>query len=630
MVQFIFPLLYFLTATAFFVLLFKKKFGKILPLTLMITTFTYFFSQVFFKTFLVGFLFNILFVVLFFFGIFYLVKTKKDTCEFRSNFFTKGFYAFIIIYTLIFLFDYNRLFTMWDEYSHWGEMVKEMFRLDRFYSVSSSTLMAHKDYPPMVSLFELFYCHLSGGYSELSLIKSIHLLCLSFLIPSIFESNENYDKKKFFIKVLFMSLGSFLIFLLFDGHHILNTIYIDYFLVVLVSYLLFVIFSSDDLTRPFTILILMTGFSFLLLTKQMGLPFYLMCLFLYCFELVSKEKGRIKGIFTKEKVVKIVGIISLLILFPLFLWKSWNSYTNSLKIDKQFELSDIPITELKDILINGKGEEYQQEIVSRYFEAIKKQSISTSYVPITYGSGILLVILLLLLECYLFRNKIKKRKFIELMITLFIGSIGYFLVMLILYVFSFGEVEGLALASFNRYMPTYLLIGLSISYMIFIYYDSRYSKNSFKSYLILIIILILLQTPSNLKSLIPKVRKTPMNDYQYHASMIEKKTEPFAKVFLLVQNSEGDYQYAVKYYMNPRITNLTNFSFPVENITNYQEYFHHYIKNELVKYDYLYIVRMDDVVKEKYDFLLKDYNLVENKVYKIVYKKGNLELIEKD
>ena len=68
------------------------------------------------------------------------------------------FPIFFILFFFIFLFDYNRGFTHWDEMSHWGPMVKENLRLNQLYSTAESKLQAHKDYPPMIALFETAWC----------------------------------------------------------------------------------------------------------------------------------------------------------------------------------------------------------------------------------------------------------------------------------------------------------------------------------------------------------------------------------------------------------------------------------------------------------------------------------------
>ena len=627
--SFILPLIYFVLANITTIIITKKSFGKVLPLTIMISSFTLFFSQVLFSTFLVGFVVNILLAL---FSIGYIIITKykkKDLTQLKNNFLTKGFYAFILIYIAIFIFDLNRSFTVWDEYSHWGVMVKEMFRLDKFYSVSASTLMAHKDYPPIISIFELFYCKLIGNYREPYLIRALHLLSLSFFIPAICEEENKCQKVKFAIKIGLIITSVFLTFLLFDGHGIINTIYTDYILAMIVSYILYIVVTEKNLTSNFTVIILSISSCFLLLTKQMGFPLYLMVLFIYFLENTLKNKSSKLKNTKKIKPITFLKILILLIIIPLLIWKCWSNYTESLGIKGQFELADLNILELKDIITKTKGEKYQYEVVNKYPKALINTNITTSYIKLTYISSIILTIIIFLIESNFMKDIIKKRKFTEIIVTLLIGSIGYSFVMFILYLFSFGEIEGPSLASFNRYMPTFRLIGLSLSLMLFFYNDTFKDKEGkvLKRLLILTAFLLLVQSPQNIRKLTPKVKKTPENLYEYHAKKISKKTEEDSKIFLIAQNTDGDYQYAIKYYMNPRLTNLSHFSFP-KDLENYKDYFEKYLNDYILEFDYLYIVSIDEETKEKYDFLFKDNSLETEKIYKITNNKDKIKLKE--
>lgn len=627
MVSFLFPLVYFLLSNAFFVYLLKKSFGRVLPLTMIISSLSYFFSQVLLKTFLIGFFINLLFAIVF---IILILRDKikgKDLTFFKGNYFTKGLYLFFILYLFVYIFDFNRCFTVWDEYSHWGVMVKEMFRLDHFYSIPESTLMVHKDYPPIISIFELFFCHLSGGYKEPYLIRGLHLLSLSLFIPVACYHDSCENKLKIFVKTILLVTSVFLLFLLFDGHNIINTIYTDYIMAILVSYLLAIILFSEDSLSYFHIMNLSLGFIFLILTKQMGFPLYLMALFLYLLDTFVRYQKNKKKELSKRFLFKLICVFLLLVVLPLLIWKGWSSYIDSLDIERQFELSDLNIMELKNIVDKTGGEEYQQKIVSNYLNALGKESITNSYIPLTYFGCLLFIVVILFIECFYYKKQLEKRKFIEVIITLIIGSFGYAFVMLILYVFSFGEVEGLALASFNRYMPTYILIGLSLCYMIFIYGEDNKNSNSnqLKYHIVLVILLLLFQYPSNIRKLLPKVKKTPINPYMYHASKISEKTESNSKIFLIVQNSGGDYQFAVKYYMNPRTTNLKYFSFPIDNIEDYKAYFDNNIKNYMVEFDYLYVITINDEIWNKYDFILKDNNIEKEQVYKIINQEKELK-----
>ena len=114
----------------------KRSFGKCIPITLFLTAFSLYISQFLFHTFHIGFFINLLFPVAFILLLFIKYK-KKELTEFKRLFFSNGFYSFIIIYIFIYIFDFYRVFTKWDEFSHWGVMVKEMIRLDKFYSVNN-------------------------------------------------------------------------------------------------------------------------------------------------------------------------------------------------------------------------------------------------------------------------------------------------------------------------------------------------------------------------------------------------------------------------------------------------------------------------------------------------------------
>ena len=165
-ISFLSILSYFLLANLSTVIISNKKFGKCLPLTLMSLAFLLFFSQIIFKTFSIGFYIGIVYALLSIVYLFYKRKDKKILKEVKENYLTPSFYSFITILILITILDFNRTYSHWDEFSHWGEMLKEMIRTDKFYSATTSVLQAHKDYPPILQLFELYVIKLGGVYKE--------------------------------------------------------------------------------------------------------------------------------------------------------------------------------------------------------------------------------------------------------------------------------------------------------------------------------------------------------------------------------------------------------------------------------------------------------------------------------
>lgn len=603
------PLIYFILTNGLFVLLFNKSFGKCIPITLIISTFTLYISQFLFKTFNIGVIINILFPFIFLLLIF--IKRKKENVQvFYKNFFSNGFYIFLVIYICIYIFDFYRVFTKWDEFSHWGVMVKEMYRLDRFYSVKQSTLMVHKDYPPIIQLFEFFYSKLCGGYKEAYLERAIHLLNLSFFIPLVSEKEQS--KKQVLLKTLLITISIFMIYLLFDRHNIINTIYVDYTMAITTAYLLATISIEKDLFQKFTIINLSLGLTFLLLIKQMSLPLYAMILFLFIMNILLKEKGKR---LSKENLKKLCKIAILLIMIPILTMKSWNCYIEKLKIEKQFDLKDIKIMELKSINNGTKGEKYQQQSIKNYFRAIKTENMTTSYLHITYLECFIITIVLLYVLWSLNKKTISKQQIILIGITLTLGYIGYSFVMLILYVFSFGPIEGPSLASFERYMPTFVLICLSLIFMLFIYNNK--TKKDLHKLVMLTAILILIQSPLSINKCYPRIKKSQMSGFEKLANSIKEKTKNKSKIYVIAEDSVGDYQFYIKYYLGDKTTNLVYFDLPVKDIENYEDYYNQNIKEYMLKFDYLFLAKLNKEFKEKYSFLFENNTIEEGNLYKI-------------
>lgn len=618
--SFFIPIIYFILANGLIVILSNKNFEKCLPITIMLSTFTLYASQLLFKTFKIGFLINILLPVAFL--LIFLKKYRiKEIADFKTKFFSNGFFLFIIIYICIYFFDLHRVFTKWDEFSHWGVMVKEMYRLDRFYTIKASTLMAHKDYPPIIQLFELFYSKLSGGYKEAYLEMAVHLLNLSLFIPFISKIKPN-NKKKWLLKTIIIITSIFLIYLLFDRHNIINTIYVDYTMSIATAYLLATIIIEKDLFDNFTIINLSIGLCFLLLIKQMSLPLYLMVIFLFTISVIIKRKS---SLVLKTNIKDILKVILLIIIIPIFIMKTWNNYVDQLKIEKQFNLKDIKISELKDISNGKSSKKYQQKSLNNYLKAIRKENMTTSYISTSYLNWAIITLILLYLLWYFNKKEFLKHQMSSIIVTITIGYIGYFFVMLLMYVFSFDSIEGPNLASFDRYMPTYILICLSLLFMLFISIYSN-KKGLLKKLVVILIILITIQSPSSIRKCYPRIMKAKDNGFKILADKIKTKTKNGSKIYIIAEDSVGDYQYYIKYYLDDKTTNLRYFNFPTENIDNYEEYYNKNIKEYMLKYDYLYLAKLNEEFKEKYQFLFKEDKIEEGNLYKI--KSPSMELIK--
>lgn len=613
MIRFLIPLVYILFANASSVCIFKKKFLKLLPLTLLLSVFPLFLSGLIFSSFTIGIIINLLYALYF---AFYIVKNKKNQKvleEFKKNYFTVGIAVFFVLYLFLFIYDYNRNFKGWDEFSHWGVMLKEMFRIDNFYTVKDSTLLVHKDYPPFLQLFEFFFLKLSGGFSESGAIMSVHLLefsiILSFisekLVPNVKNILKTAGKTLLIIGIILMTI------LLFDMHTIMNSIYNDYILSILVAYVMILIMSEKDKTSNSLLFTMSVVSVFLLLTKQVSIAFYMMILFFYAICSYKKIK------LDKKTVIKLVV---LLIVVPLLFYESWSMFVDRFDIIKQFKISDIKFGELYDVFFNASNAKHV--IVTNYVHTIFNVPITVfNLFDMTYFNSFILYSLLVLI--FAIKNtKYTKKDMLKYYITILIGFVGYSFLMLILYIFCFGG-EGYTLASFNRYMDTYLLIEYLSLFILFMKCNEE--KLKVIPYVIVFLAVTLTIQNTYFEKIKPTYSKKNITSEEGVANAIVEKVGEGKKVYLLGQNTDGFYQFAVKYYANPIVTNFYHYNLDT-TCEDCKQLFDAKIKNYMSEFEYLYVLNTTDEVKEKYDFVFS--NIENGKIYKIIYSNDKIELEE--
>ena len=409
----------------------------------------------------------------------------------------------------------------------------------------------------------------------------------------------------FIIPTLFILITSIL-----DLHKIVNTIYVDYIMALLVAFNLFYSFKIKNNYNKFNILMLLLSSSFLILIKQMGLPLYLMI----CFYLVGSLFIEKKDILKKEKInyfiknIKRICLFFMLLCIPLLVNYSWNKYISKFNLEKQFEVKNIKISELYDVYKGVNIEEYKSLTMNNFLDAITSKNLTVISLKLNYIY--LMIISYVLLYFSLKKCDFNLRKLIY--VTFFLGLIGYTFVMLNLYVFLFGPFEGPSLASYDRYMATYILIILYFIYFIFIINN----EDKLKSKIILTIFLSLILFPTNLYDIRPAVRKHQKNAYEIHSDFIRKYVKDNDKVFLISQNGSGDSQFYIKYYVGPITTNLNNFVFNTNDDIDYNKMYDEIYINDIKDYDYLYIVNVDENFIEKYGYLFEE-KIKEGNIYKI-------------
>ena len=188
-------LFYIFLYTSLLCIITNKKFGECLPFSFIISALIVYIGG-FLNDLRIGLI--ILLILPFVLIVLLFLKKKVNHKEYLKLIITPAFFVYIILSILIFIYHRYTTLNNFDEFAHWGVMIKEMFRLNKFYCVNESNLIAHKDYPPFLTIIQYIFLKLSRSYSEPSLYQSTSLFTFSLFMPLI-------DKYKKVLPILFIS-----------------------------------------------------------------------------------------------------------------------------------------------------------------------------------------------------------------------------------------------------------------------------------------------------------------------------------------------------------------------------------------------------------------------------------------
>ena len=363
----------------------------------------------------------------------------------------------LIIFTalsLILLFlNYGKLLASWDEFSHWGDVVKMMTTLNVL-STSPASDSLFPEYPPAMALFQYFaeklYMLITGSrMAEWLLYYSYQLFMFSLYFPLIKKLNLKKLSSYLYLAVLFLLPTVF-------QHEVYSKIYIDPFLSSAFAVLLGTIVLSQEHNTLYYIKV----FSFLALltiTKTLGI---LLAVIAFIVFIIYEPQKKIDSF-------KLFGFLSVLI--PALSWQ--------INVKLSASKAAFNLAEIKSV-----SSEYSSAVLGRYFKLLTSNTYTSSEALCPQLPFILFFIIIigaLFLSLYLHgkeRPICKKRNFtlftiLLLFDILFIIGLGFAYV----YVFSSSEAETMTEAS--RYINNLLMADSLLS--VFCFISLADAKNKF-------------------------------------------------------------------------------------------------------------------------------------------------------
>lgn len=373
------------------------------------------------------------------------IKDKKEK-EFIKKLFTPGLLVYIIFWNISIYLNRGRVLSSWDEFSHWGLIVKNMFHFDS-YGTNPETILLFRGYPPFTAIFEYFFLQIKQVFIESDIIIAMNILYSSLVLP-IFH---NIDWKKGLSKLLIY------IPLLFVMPTVLNkdfytTIYVDTILGVFMAYVLYSYFLYKEEKVKYISIGL--GIIALPLIKSAGTGLAIFIFLIILIDLLCYQKIYKTGKANIKKYILILGIIILCLLLGKYSWDIHLKITNT---KEAWNISSITFENITKLL-SGEGKEYQYTVVKNFIKNFFATPLNISIGSMTSLGMILVYILYSIFMISTIKKSgiedSKKYKIVSLM--LIICYILYLLSLMVLYIFTYSEYEAVRLASYDRYSYIFL------------------------------------------------------------------------------------------------------------------------------------------------------------------------------
>ena len=589
-VSYFMPLLFILGISLFNSIIFKLKFEVVVAFSMIESVIiTYILGFIDLRIGLVCCIIQAMLSI----PLFFYVKNKGNYL-FKETFLTDMLWVFIVLYTIVFAMNLGKTFYKWDEFSHWGMMAKEMFRLDKYYYVEESVLVHHREYPPFATIMQYIWCKLCGEYKERHLYNAKIILSLVTFFPVYSWALEFPQKRKKIISRLCKVFGVAFFFIIVSNILTIGeafyyrTIYTEGVLCALILLALFSLIIPDN-NHIFHILNIGFILTAIVLTKQMGIYFYAFIVLGYFVIKIVLEKR----LFRVLDLCAVVGL-------PAIMWLCWQIVTKINTPIGQFDSSKFSIIEMLAIF-EGKAPKYKYEIIDIFLDAVVNMPIIKCPLDISYV-GCLLIFLIALVLCVKMCKSVSMRYRIIVVGTILeLAAIIYMLVMLILYLFGFGKGEALILASYKRYMITmlypmcmFLFISiLSILLQIYLKHRSKIWLAGFMSLLIFIPF-------SSLKvELMPGIfTDSEKSLFQGDAEIINQNTSEEDSIFFICQGDNGAARNITAYLTAPRMLSTKYYNLGEAEVTEVNE-----IVEYMKDFNYIYLSGIDSVFIENYGYL---------------------------
>lgn len=612
------PLLYSLLVGTAYSMFFKKKFIDSIAPAFFIQILAMLITGVVFAKLSIGIW---IVVVISFMTILFLCVKNKSASGLIEVFinsdhrFEVGIIVFFLLYCFIFVSNTGKKYFMWDEFSHWGWFVRENFQNDRLYCTSTKPFF-HKDYVPGVAIFETLWVRLSIRYSEATVYRGIQMLQAAMMMPAALGADGILATKERGKKTVFVLVNLFIIFFmpLFSSLPFYHTIYQDLILGVFVYYCFWIILTNK--AGIYSFFLLAISLSNLLLCKNTAVAFLPILLLFAVVFWIKYDCG------INSKVRILVGTIcaGAISIIP---WKVYTYFISSDKvgISGGQSYSSLSGESIIGVFLHDGSITYQNDVENAYINALFQKGIvgNLSYVCVILICVVALLMLMLLTDKTVVRSKIRL-----IALWLFLAGVYYAFLMYFMYLLLFAESEAVSLASFNRYMSTFVLTALLITVATVLLYCSH--RCYYLSYLIAIILAENILLFFGAFQMLPGIFTNDQVQFEGHIDYLNKSVPDGSKLMFVCDLEDMGAIGRIDYYCED-----ISFGGGIYGPKQYDEdvwskdYSVEEFVDECSKYDYIYFFSYGDKFEDTYDDAFEYDDVIDvGKLYRIEIVNGRV------
>jgi hypothetical protein len=424
------------------------------------------------------------------------------------------------------------------------------------------------------------------------------------------------------------------------GFSLYTSVYLEAILGILFGYGVYI----SMLVKEKSIFICINNFLIcfvLAITKQIGVFFATIILIVLFVRFIIERKSVTDR--TKQQII--ISLITCIMALAIG-YLSWSlSLPTTVATNTPFKPTDISINGFIEI-IGGGGLGYQHTTLQNFIDAFFTRPIIRFFNMPFFSIVICFVVLSLVL--YIKYSSTEYRyELLALCVIIPIASLLYALSILLIYLFSFVEVEAVGLASYERYMSTFC-IGVGTGLLMLMSHVSSKNETSSRNNqlvsnlgLLLIggIVCAFIAPGSTYEGMIHNaIFEQHDNAIEFksnHQAFIDKVDLENDKVYLIIQQTNGYEYWTFRYYLHP-ISSNGNFTWSIGTTTYEGDIWTLSIdanewSDTLIGegYKYVYIMNMNDTFINEFGNLFKDPSSISNgKIYSVQRIAGGVQLIE--